>query len=55
MVFKSLLFELVDILVESQASFVGFGLDLLPLLGLQLLGRHASSLGFGGDLLLDGC
>lgn len=55
MVFESLLFELVDVLVEGQARFVGFGLDLLPLLGLQLLGRHASSLGFGGDLLLDGC
>ena len=54
-IFESLLFELVDVLVEGQASFVGFGLDLLPLLGLQLLGRHASSLGFGGNLLLDGC
>ena len=50
-----LLLELVDVLVEGQARFVGFGLDLLPLLGLQLLGGHASSLGFGGDLLLDGC
>ena len=50
-----LLLELVDVLVEGQARFLGFGLDLLPLLGLQLLGRHASSLGFGGDLLLDGC
>lgn len=54
-VFESLLFELVDVLVECQASFVGFGLDLLPLLGLQLLGRHASSLSFRSDLLLDGC
>ena len=54
-VFDSLLFELVDVLVKGQAGFVGFGLDLLPLLGLQLLGRHASSLGFGGNLLLDDC
>lgn len=54
-VFESLLFEFVDVLVKRQASFIGFGLDLLPLLGLQLLGRHASSLGFGGNLLLDGC
>lgn len=54
-VFKGLLLELVDILVKSQASLIGLGLDLLPLLGLQLLGRHASSLSFCGDLLLDGC
>ena len=54
-IFESLLFELIDVLVKGQASFISFGLDLLPLLGLQLLGRHASSLGFGGDLLLDGC
>ena len=54
-VFEGLLFELVDVLVEGQPSFIGLRLDLLSLLGLQLLGRHASSLGFGGDLLLDGC
>ena len=54
-VFKSLLLELVDVLIEGQTSFVGFCLDLLPLLGLQLLGSHASSLGFGGNLLLNSC
>lgn len=54
-VLERLLFELVDVLFKGQASFVGFRLDLLPLLGLQLLRRHASPLGFGGNLLLDGC
>ena len=54
-VLESLLLELIDVLIEGQTSFVGFRLDLLPLLGLQLLGGHASSLGFGGNLLLDNC
>ena len=54
-VFKGLLFELVDVLFECHACFFGVGFELLALPELELLGRHAALLRFEGHLLLHGC
>lgn len=54
MVEKSLLLELVDVLVKGQTRLFGIGFELSPLRSLELLGRHAAFVGFGRHLLLHG-
>ena len=50
--FERLLFQFVDVLLESHPGFPGILFDLCSLHGLELLGGHATLFCFGGELLL---
>ena len=54
MVLVCLLLQLVDVLLEREACFLRIGFELSALRGLELLGRHATLLGFSGHGLLHG-
>lgn len=54
MVLKSLLFQMVDVLINTQSCLLGVGFNLLTLPRLKLLRRHATFLSFLRDLLLHG-
>lgn len=53
-VLECLLLQLLDILLERQAGFLGVVFELTALHGLELLRRHAALLGFCSHGLLHG-